>query len=662
MPTTSRNIFLRIKMISLLALFLLVITVPETSFAASPRPSISKMPASSLRAITGNYQYLGDARGQGDVLNSIVGPGKSASGQLFYLSYIYDKGTMDFVAIDPNTGNYHTYPSPAKSEEGAWGLAVGPDYNMYIGTLPNAHLLKFDTASQQLIDLGQIPPDPASSTAQSYIWQLTVSPYNKFIYGCTYPSADLISYDPLGAHPRIINLGSMDPTDRDLYARACVADPHPGSPYVYLGLGTVSDQIAVYNIHTHTIISRLNGENAGPGWVYPGSDGNVHSWILNGATYQYYVLSNGEYAQSGYAQPAPNNVLRDGGAITVSARSIAISSPGKPQATYPYTYRGENLSIFRLGLGSNGIVYGGTVLPYDFLAFNPGKPSDGIMMQGQLGGGEPYSMLAYNQLLYIAAYSAPNLEIYDPSKPFDITKNPLNIPSGNFQPSLRPLAMIGAPGNHLFIGAIAPYGRLTGPLIVWNTRNNSDIQEYFPVQNQGVASLTTTAGRCQNSAGSYCIIGATTIFGGGGTIPATSSARIFSWDPVNHAVLRQYSIPNVSNATSITDLLTNPANGYIYGIANNRTGSYIFVFNPHSGTFINGGTKLPFSGEIYNSAVIYQGKIWGVSSRGIFNINLVNVSQATLIPSPRSITAGFVMSRNVIYFASKSSLWSYTIL
>ncbi len=353
--------------------------------------------------------------------------------------------------------------------------------------------------------------------------------------------------------------------------------------------------------------------------------------------------------------------MNNGGTITASSRTITITSPGKPSTTYPYTYSGENLSIFRLGLGSSGIVYGGTELPYDFFAFNPGKPTAGVSMQGQIGGGEPYSLLAYNQLLYIAAYSAPNLEIYDPSKPFDVTENPLNIPSGNFQSSLRPLAMIGAPNNHLYIGAIAPYGALTGPLVVWNTQNNSDIQEFFPIKNQGIESLATTTGSCQNGTAGYCIIGGTTIFGGGGTTPATSSAQLFSWNAANNTVIHQYLIPNVSNPTTITDLLTNPANGYIYGIANNRTGSYVFVFNPATGTFVSAGTKLPFSADIYNSAAIYQGKIWGVSSQGIFNINLGNLSQATLIPSANPITAGFAIQANVIYFASKSSLWSYTI-
>ncbi len=230
MLITPRNTFLHLKMPGLLAFLFFVIAFPGTAFTANTKLSTLEIPAASLRAITGNYQFLGNAQGQGDVLNSMVGPGISASGQLFYLSYIYNNGTMDFVAIDPNTGKYHAYPSPAKSEAGAWALAIGPDHNIYIGTLPDAHLLKFNTSSQQLTDLGQIPPDPASSTPQSFIWQLTVSHHDNKIYGCTYPSADLISYDPLDARPTIINLGTMDPTGQDLYTRCLCSRPKSQLP------------------------------------------------------------------------------------------------------------------------------------------------------------------------------------------------------------------------------------------------------------------------------------------------------------------------------------------------------------------------------------------------------------------------------------------------
>lgn len=666
MRTHPRNTIFQLKMLAFVALLFFVTMVPTVTFAAYNGSNLPVLrERDSSLATSSGYRDLGNAQGQGEVQNSMVGPGVSASNQMFYLNYTYINGTLDFVAVDPNTDNDYVYPSPVSTEEAAWGLTTGPDKNMYLGTLPDAHILKFNTNLRQLTDLGRVPPDPANFSSQSYIWQMTVSPHTHKVYGCTYPSADLISYDPLDVNPKIVNLGTMDPTHQEQYARSCAADPNPNSPYIYLGFGSTSSQIAAYNTDTNTVTFRINSSTVGFGVVYQGIDGKIYGAVLNGSSYSRYLLSNGGYTQVGtYVPQDMHNTLNDGSTISVSTTTTTITYPNMSTKTYPYRYAGRPLSIFRIALGPDRKVYGGTVMPYDLITFDPGNPSIGVTTKGQLGYGEPYSLLAYNNLLYIAAYSSPNLEAYDPSKPFDINSNPLNVPSGNVQDDIRPQAMIGAPNNHLYIGSIASYGKLTGPLISWNTQNNSDIQEYFPIQNQGVVSLTTTSGSCQGSSGSYCIIGGTTIYGGGGTSPSASSAQIFSWDPTKNAVLHQYSVPNVSNPNTITDLVTDPANRYVYGIATSSSGSYVFVFNPATGTFINAGTKLPFSsvsGATYNSAVIYNGKIWGLAPQGTFNINLSNLTQATLIQSNNPITAGFAVNGNTMYFASNSSLWSYNM-
>ncbi len=170
-----------------------------------------------------------------------------------------------------------------------------------------------------------------------------------------------------------------------------------------------------------------------------------------------------------------------------------------------------------------------------------------------------------------------------------------------------------------------------------------------------------TTGACQDSGGNQCLIGGTTIYGGEGTTPKTSSAQLFSWDMTKKTVIHQYTIPNVTAPILITDLVTNPVNGYVYGIARTTSENYLFTFNPSTGTIVSSGKILPFGAVIYNSAVIYQGKIWGLSYQGVFNIDLNNVGQATLIKSPELITAGFAMQGNSIYFATNSGLWSYTL-
>src|SRR5450755_167131 len=220
----QQTTLLKLLLLSALsAILLLVATTPQRTLAAGLKTSSSSV---------SGYQRLGGALGRGGVEASMVGPGATASGQSFYQVYTYVDGTLDLVTIDPDTGIYHAYASPVSSEQGAWGITVGSDKNIYIGTLPGAHLMKFDTRSNKLVDLGRVPADPQSGVQQSYFWGLTTSPHNGKMYGCTYPSADLVSYNPLDAKPKIVNLGTMDPTGKAQYNRFCIADTDSNNPYV----------------------------------------------------------------------------------------------------------------------------------------------------------------------------------------------------------------------------------------------------------------------------------------------------------------------------------------------------------------------------------------------------------------------------------------------
>jgi hypothetical protein len=92
--------------------------------------------------------------------------------------------------------------------------------------------------------------------------------------------------------------------------------------------------------------------------------------------------------------------------------------------------------------------------------------------------------------------------------------------------------------------------------------------------------------------------------------------------------------------------------------AHRATGVTLFVFDlaTHEVSHL---TPVDFD-TIYNSvAVGPDGKIWGLSSSGIFRIDpeSCRVSRAALAPEP--ITGGFAMDSTGIYYASGSSLYRY---
>jgi hypothetical protein len=656
--STTQTMFSRTCLIFSFTLLLLLSNY--TFDASSSTKKAYAAPASSS-----SYRFLGDAYGRGGIQKVLVGPGQSASQQLYYMTYTYVNGSMDLVTIDPNSGRYQVYPTPVSTEQAAWAMTSGPDNNIYIGTLPNAHLLRFNTQAQKLVDLGAVPADPVTGRTQTYIWQLTTSAYNHNIYGCTYPSADLISYNPLAAQPKIVNLGSMDTSGQEQYGHTCVADTQASAPYIYIGLGSVSNQLAVYNIATHTITNRVNRNTAGFGAVYQGADGFVYGSLQNGSVKESYRLSFGQVtATNSPSYPAPNNLLSDGGYINASGNTTTVSYPNSKQASrsYAYSYPGKKLSIYRLGSGPDGKIYGGTALSYELFTFDPTQASSGVQMLGQVGDGQPYAFLAYEGELYITAYAGTPVSMYRPQIGYSPT-NPANVSNTILPTDLRPRAISGTAENELYVGATASYGKITGPLLAWNTQNGGAIQTYYPIANQSIAALTTTSVACLGSSKSYCLLGGSTIYGGTGTVPAAQNAELFTWDTVHQQILHTYALPATSAGQTISSLITNPQNGYVYGVSVGSRGTFLFIFDPASGRFINNGTALPLnSGVVYSSLTIHQGRLWGESSNGFFSVNLSNGGGFALQPSPVQLSAGFAQQGNTLYAASGSGLWSYTMV
>ncbi len=623
-------------------------TLPEST----PTPAINPTDSSG-------FQLLGQTYGVGALHSELVGPGKAVNSQVYYATYTYIDGTMDLVATNPTTHHISVYTSPARSEAGSWAIANGPDENIYIGTLPNAHILRFNPHEETLSDLGQVPPDPDTGDAQSYIWDMTYSASTNQIYACTYPSADLISYDPLSNDPQLINLGSVDPDGENAYARTCVADPDPDSPFIYIGLGSQRSQIVSYNLETQALVFRLSRPASGFGTVYLGDDGVVHGSLTDKFGTRNYLLRDGDTEFTHSAAPAASHrTFANGDKLVLQYPSITIMHPDKSTDSFANTYHGKDLHIWRIGSGPGHLIYGGTVFPYNMFAFHPQQPDAGIFLLGQAEGGQPYAMLNKDEKLYSAVYGGPPLQIFDPQQPFTSQTNPQYILDSGIPQDVRALAMVRMNDGMISIGAIASYGQLTGPLVMWNTKTPRYVQQYYPVTNEGIASLTVgpTFDHAQSS-----LIGGTTIYGGSGISPTSSGAHLFIWNVEARRVSQIYTIPNVPNALTITDLSTDPSTGYIYGIAQSLQGSYAFIFNELTGTFIDGGTLLPIDvGQLYNSAAIYQGKLWGLFPSGIFAIDLQNLQHVSAWPSPTEITAGFAMQDGTLYYASHNQLWSYT--
>ena len=596
----------------------------------------------------GKFELLADYRDVGGLVASTVAPGPLPRTERFYVSYLYDENTLDVVAIDPETGAAQVFHNPAPGEFGARNIAIGPDGNVYLGTLAHAHFLKVDRKQGKLIDLGR------PSASEEYIWDVAFGS-DKKLYGATYPGCKLVSYDPATGH--LEDLGPLDPSEQ--YGRWIAAD---NNGFIYVGIGTSKANVAVYEIKTgtHREILPPDAQTVGIAKVYRGQDGKVYATVGR-RLFELNQWTAKELPQGQTASADAHNILPDGRTVALSEGSgtIVVTDPKtNTKVEHKVSYDGNDLRLFRLGFGPDGALYGSAMLPIHFVKIDPNRHQVDRLVE--LGGGEVYSFLNYDKRLLMGTYSGLSpLMSYDPSLPLHPAAgsgNPLLIDFKGSDSAWRPQAMIRGPDGNIYIGAVAGYGQLEEPLVEWDTKSDSVRLNGGIVHDQSIISLT---------AWHNFIIGGTTINGGGGSHPTQNEARLFVWNTTNQKL--EFDIVPVSGATSITDLIAAP-NDKIYGIADDT----MFVFDAKSRR-ITKIQKLPFPAAIYNSIAIGKvaiyncigigkdGNLWGLAEDGIFTIDVKTDTPTFVAHSPKKITGGFDIRDGAIYFLSASAVYRYTM-
>jgi streptogramin lyase len=583
----------------------------------------------------GSFELLAKYKGLGGLVATTVGPGPTAGSERVYLSYLYIDNTIDVVAVDPQTGEFQVFQNPAPTESGARCIAVGPDGNVYLGTLPGAHFLKLDTKTGKLIDLGR----PAAT--EQYIWDVNFGPDGK-LYGATYPQSKLVRYDPKTGKSE--DLGRMDPVE--LYAHY-VAGSDDG--FMYVGIGTSKMNIAAYQISTgeHREILPAEFQKVGQASVYRGKDGKVYG-VAGGQHFRMSGWTATAIAASEAVPAVSRTTLHDGRTVEVRDHKLLLhAGKGGEVSERAFAYEGNSLPLFRIGFGPDGELYGSSVLPIHFVKLDRAKHA--LPDYGGLGGGEIYSFLAHDKRLLMAAYAgnAPIMS-FDPAQPFNNgegVRNPALINFPGSDSGWRPQAMIEGPGNLVYIGAVAGYGKLGGPLSVFDASTNKVEQYHHLIEDQSVVTLAVWKNK---------IIGGTTVGGGGGSHATQKEAKLFIWDPQTRK--KEFEVVPVEGERGIDDLIATP-DGLVYGVA----GSTLFLFDPASRT-VKERKSLPFKGTIYNSVALGpDGRIWGLTRTGIFAIDRKK-NEATLVATaPEKVTAGFALRDGYLYLVCGPAVYRYRL-
>lgn len=585
--------------------------------------AVATLTASLLAQDTGSFELLGKYRGVGALVASTVGPGPVPGSERLYLSYLYVDNTLDLVAVDPESGAFQVFPNPAPSEGGARGITVGPDGNIYLGTLPNAHFLKLDVKAGKLLDLGR------PSTTEQYIWDISTGSDGK-LYGVTYPQSKLVRYDP--ASGKLQDLGRMD--DTELYAHYVAAS----AGFVYAGIGTTRQDIVAYEIATgkHRSVIPVELRTVGQANVFQGAGGNVYG-SAGGKHFRLQGWKATEVSES-QAIPAPRDRLRDGRRISVEGQTLRVGTVERS-----FRYEGNAIRLFRLGFGPDRELYASAILPLHFIRYD--RAAKKLIELGRLGGGEVYSFLERGDRLLMATYGGlACLMSFSTKHPFDLAAhNPRLLNFDGCDAGWRPQSMIHGHDGQVYVGAVSGYGRLGGPLTIWNPDTGS--VEQFPhlIRDQSVVTLATWKDK---------LVGGTSVGGGGGSHPTQKEAKLFVWDPKTKKI--EFETVPIPGANALDGFLTAP-NGLVYGIGNGT----LMGFDPASRE-VRFRKSVPFRNTIFNSAGIGpDGRIWGLAREGIFAID-TRTNETTLVAkAPERITAGFAIRDGGIYFISGPSVYRY---
>lgn len=583
-----------------------------------------------------HFRHVASYRAFGGLMATAIAPGPAPGSQWVYASYLYADSTFDVIAVNPKDGTTQVFHNPVSGEFGARNLSVAPNGDVYFGTLPHAHFMRLDWATQRMIDLGR------PSAGDEYIWDTTFGPDGK-LYGVTYPECRLVRYDP--ADGKMADLGRMDPTEK--YGRWIV---NGRDGYLYIGIGTAKADIAVYDTRSGKMrevlppIERIVGI-AKP---YLGTDGKVYATVGDSL----FRLSGFTIEKIDANQRVPvmqQNTLSDGRTFSFSTEGfLKLHTPNSGETTSLHIgYNGEPLQIFRITSGSDGVLYGSAVLPAYLVRVDISAHT--VNNIGLIGGGEVYSLLEHHGRIALAGYSSLSvLMSYDPTQPFHPGKNgnPSYTEFEGADEGWRPQAMIEGPRGLLYIGGTAGYGKLEGPIVVWDGKSSQAGAYGNLIHNQSLISLATWQGQ---------IVGGTTTEGGGGSHPTEKDATVFFWNPTTHKVL--WKIAPVPGAKSVTDLITSRS-GLVYGVAFNN-GPKLFTIDPKKHQVLS-VQSLPFHSLPYNGVVMTQdGTIWGLAEEGIFQIN-DSTHQATIVArSPVPITGGIALQGHDLYFVSNSEVYSY---
>lgn len=481
----------------------------------------------------------------------------------FKLLFCYDPAEKKIT----NYGRYN------ETETAAFSLCVDEEDNVYIGTYPNAKIIKFDPITATFEDWGTI------LEGMQYIRNIT---YHKGYLYC-----GVYSTNP----GKMVRVEVKNPKNKKVF------EAPPSSLYTpedisFFYDSNMADDMLVNYVQTKTLYRMLVFDTVKEEWVDNGYDGGFKGLYSTPAKdgRSYFAYQNRWKAlntQNGMIEDIDweGNTYSIWGGDWIELKDNP-DFPGKTFVTLDLSVAGTGFPLFinfetkktmvwndldmkgaylvLLNIGDmpdGGIVVSSQGAPKNYW-FNSDTGESAIFTAGQIEG-----TTKYDDKLYLGAYTGARLLEYDPSSPPVDNVNPKQIAVVTEQD--RPFAMEAGDGK-IYGGTIAKYGHLAGSLFVYDTQTGEFFEENNVVNNQSIMGIAYKDGM---------IYGSTTVYGGFGVEPTEKEAKIFIYDVKKREKVKEFvpDIPGLTDPvpTYIGDLEFGP-DGKLWG----ATGFTLFSIDP----------------------------------------------------------------------------------
>lgn len=586
--------------------------------------------------------------------------GKDATGQPRY--YQAFRGTPWFLlSIDPQTGACKQYTATGH-DGNPWGMIWARNDKLYLTTGGGGtdDVFVFDPKTETLEFLGR------ATETEDVIWSLSEGE-NGYLYGGTYPNAKLIRIDTR-THA-LSDLGRISPDQ--MYIRNLTTQ----GPYVYCNAGPSLPAVWAYDTRTGETTQILNdelrsrsvsrwgtAEKRADGKVYVYVPGKDHGYRVEGITLAQRVEPVPAKVHENYqGNPERDHItLDDGTMIWVDANSgpegyYYRGKPGQTSQRLPIQYKGTSTPLWSVEEGPDGAIYGTTRSPITLFKLMPGRSSaanDVEILGDPMGSkGQVYSWTWHRGRLYMASYGGSRLTVWDPSRPWHfgntLDSNPRYLGSSHIG---RPGSLIVAPdGEHLLVGGLPSYGSTGGVLTILNPGvPSTEVLEGLFGQ-QSIASMVTLPG-----SDLVCI--GTTWRGGSASEAVASQPRIILWNFRTRQI--EFEVDALPDPAAIEQMVL--VNGLIYCTTSFDQG-HLVVFDPKARSVLHTAPLGYGPGTLFGVRLREaDGMIYAISGQSIVRIDPATYAIERLGAYP-CMRYGMAMAGTSIYFCADDELVRFDI-